>query len=179
MPPSVMLQSTTFLFKPACCFAAVNPPGTAYTLNEAGPPDTISCPEDRYGPGLKKQRACVPRPPGYTTNGTVGQRSVRACGKKPATGTATEIKHLHWSVVGIMIPTCAPLVGLQSATTHPALGEHVGQKGYAGQAHHIPGWDFPHKQSPGKLLDSVAAAKLANQSFPGRYYAYMMPSSIP
>jgi len=69
------------MFKPACRTAAVNPPGTAYTLNEAGTPNTTTCPENSYGPGLKKQRACVPCPPGYTTNGTVGRTSVRACGK--------------------------------------------------------------------------------------------------
>jgi len=80
------------MFKPAWCNAAVNPPGTAYTLNEAGTLSTTTCPQDSYGPGLKKQRACVPCPPGYTTNGTVGRTSVRACGKEPATGTATPDK---------------------------------------------------------------------------------------
>jgi len=93
------------MFTPNCCTAAVNPPGTAYTLNEAGTPDTTTCPQDSYGPGLKKQRACVPCPPGYTTNGTVGQTSVRACGKEPATSTATG-KKLQLSVAEFITYEC-------------------------------------------------------------------------
>jgi len=115
MLPVVMPQSTASMFTPDCFMAAVNPPGTAYTLNEAGTPNTTTCPEDSYGPGLKKQRACVPCPPGYTTNGAVGQRSVRACGKEPA----TKKRWLKQSRQFIFT-TCAPAVGLQSTPTPSA-----------------------------------------------------------
>jgi hypothetical protein len=81
---------------PACCIAAagccchtaclvlapVNIAGTSYTVDAAGNIVVTACPQDTYGPGMKKQRACVPCPPGYTTNGATGQSSAAACGKQ-------------------------------------------------------------------------------------------------
>lgn len=70
---------------------AVNPPGTFYALINDNPnsPTAVACPSHTYGPGLKKQRACVPCPPGYTTEKVVGEaitpqtgQSLKsACGK--------------------------------------------------------------------------------------------------
>ncbi len=68
----------------------MNPPGSYYTLvNEE--PSAVKCPQNTYGPGLKKQRACVPCPPGYTTQavnkdtGAIefldGRSSKSACGE--------------------------------------------------------------------------------------------------
>jgi hypothetical protein len=41
----------------------------------------VKCGVDSYSPGLKKQRACVPCPTGFTTNGTVGATSPTQCCK--------------------------------------------------------------------------------------------------
>lgn len=61
---------------------AVNLPGFFYTFSSSGGPSATLCPENSYSPGLRKQRACVPCPTGFTTNGQTGQRSLTACGKQ-------------------------------------------------------------------------------------------------
>jgi hypothetical protein len=59
---------------------AVNLPGTYYTIDAlAGTVGAVTCPVDTYGPGLRKQRACVPCPPNYVTNGKTGQTSPMQC----------------------------------------------------------------------------------------------------
>jgi len=57
----------------------VNVPGYFYSADASGNPSSTICPVDTYGPGLRKQRACVPCPPGYTTRGQTGSTSTRAC----------------------------------------------------------------------------------------------------
>jgi hypothetical protein len=59
---------------------AVNAPGHFFALGSAGAVSAVECPPDTYCPGLKKQRACVPCPTGFTTNGLTGQYSPAACG---------------------------------------------------------------------------------------------------
>mgnify|MGYP001810299316 CR=1 FL=1 len=83
---------------PAACLVdppSVNPAGTYFTFDEATKePGVAMCPVNTYGPGLKKQRACVPCPSGYTTDfstsGVItqrtGQSSKSACGKCIARG---------------------------------------------------------------------------------------------
>jgi len=60
----------------------VNLPGYSYEL--VGPdsdPRANPCPADTYQFGLRKQRACVPCPPGLGTENKTMQTSVAACGK--------------------------------------------------------------------------------------------------
>jgi hypothetical protein len=64
-----------------CSCPAVNTPGTYYQLNATGSPTAVTCPQDSYSPGLRKQRACVPCAPGFTTAGLSAQRSSQACGE--------------------------------------------------------------------------------------------------
>jgi hypothetical protein len=64
---------------PAIC-PAVNVRGTFYALDAAtNTPTATECPVDTFGPGLKKQRACLPCPPGYTTNGGVRKTKSSEC----------------------------------------------------------------------------------------------------
>jgi hypothetical protein len=90
---------TCMLSAPAACLGdppAVNPAGTYFTFDEqTKEPGVATCPANTYGPGLRKQRACVPCPSGYTTdfigtNGVItqrtGQASKSACGKCTARG---------------------------------------------------------------------------------------------
>ena len=72
--------SLTALLLPIPCLAAVNLPGFYYTLDN-NQPGAVQCPINTYGPGLKKQRACVPCPTGFTTNGRVQQTMPHACGE--------------------------------------------------------------------------------------------------
>lgn len=67
----------------------VNPPGTYYNPTN-GEPGAVWCGPNTYGPGLKKQSACVPCPGGYKTdkaddNGVItaqsGQALKSACGE--------------------------------------------------------------------------------------------------
>lgn len=61
---------------------AVNLPGFYYFANfSAGVVASSLCPEDTYGPGLRKQRACVPCPVGFSTVGRAGRAAPTACGK--------------------------------------------------------------------------------------------------
>lgn len=60
---------------------AVNLPGYSYDITAAGTPSATLCPLNTYGPGMKKQRACVPCPTGFTTNGKLGQTSANTCGE--------------------------------------------------------------------------------------------------
>lgn len=62
---------------------AVNLPGFYYFANfSAGVVASSLCPEDTYGPGLRKQRACVSCPVGFSTVGHAGRATPTACGKK-------------------------------------------------------------------------------------------------
>lgn len=61
-----------------CACAAVNLPGFYYTLDN-NVPGAVQCPVNTYGPGLKKQRACVPCPTGFTTNLKIQQTLPTAC----------------------------------------------------------------------------------------------------
>jgi hypothetical protein len=65
---------------------AVNLPGFSYsiTVNAVTGTSDVSavlCPENTYSPGLKKQRACVPCPTGFTTKGMTGMTRPEACSK--------------------------------------------------------------------------------------------------
>ena len=60
---------------------AVNVAGTSYSVDASGNPSATTCPADTYGPGLRKQRTCVPCPPGYTTNTLTGQPRASSCCK--------------------------------------------------------------------------------------------------
>jgi hypothetical protein len=60
----------------------VNLPGTSYSISADGATiDMTTCPVNTYSPGLKKQRACVPCPTGYTTNFVTGAVSPTQCSK--------------------------------------------------------------------------------------------------
>lgn len=59
--------------------SCVNVAGTFYSVDASGNPSATTCPVNTYGPGQRKQRACVPCPPGYTTNGATGQSRATAC----------------------------------------------------------------------------------------------------
>jgi hypothetical protein len=82
---------------PCCCrfvccaviWRSVNAAGTSYTVDAAGNIVVTTCPQDTYGPGMKKQRSCVPCPSGYTTRGATGQTTAAACGK-------SLLKMLRW-----------------------------------------------------------------------------------
>ncbi len=65
---------------PALPWLAVNLPGYSYSADASGNPDQAVCPINTYGPGLRKQRACVPCPPGYVTQATT-QSKASACGE--------------------------------------------------------------------------------------------------
>lgn len=58
--------------------ACVQLPGFYYTIDN-GNPGAVQCPVNTYGPGLKKQRACVPCPTGFTTDLRVQQTMPTAC----------------------------------------------------------------------------------------------------
>jgi hypothetical protein len=63
---------------------AVNVPGSYYTLSISGSSISVgqvTCPADTFSPGLKKQRACVPCPSGYTTEGVMGAVVPTQCGE--------------------------------------------------------------------------------------------------
>jgi len=57
----------------------VNVAGTYYVQNADGTVGAVTCPVDTYSPGLKRQRACVPCPTGYTTFGVMGATSPTQC----------------------------------------------------------------------------------------------------
>lgn len=60
--------------------ACVNDKGYYYSINPTtSDPSATICPVDSYGPGLRKQRACVPCAPGYITNGATGSTVATAC----------------------------------------------------------------------------------------------------
>lgn len=59
----------------------VNNPGTYYSAAADGISNIVAtdCPVDTYSRGLRKQRACVPCPPAYTTNGATASTNSSAC----------------------------------------------------------------------------------------------------
>lgn len=60
--------------------ACVNLPGTFYTIDgTSGEVGASVCPVNTYGPGFRKQRACVPCPTNYKTNGLTGRTSPMQC----------------------------------------------------------------------------------------------------
>lgn len=62
--------------------SAVNLPGTFYTIDAvSGEVGALVCPVNTYGPGFRKQRACVPCPTNYKTNGLTGRTSPMQCGR--------------------------------------------------------------------------------------------------
>jgi hypothetical protein len=61
---------------------AVNMAGYSYELTSSGVAYAALCPRNTYSPGMKKQRACVPCPTAFTTNGKTGQMSANACGER-------------------------------------------------------------------------------------------------
>jgi len=66
------------------CIIAVNNRGFFYVYEiVAGNPSprAVICPVDTYGRGLRKQQACVPCPPGFTTNNVTGRGSSEDCGE--------------------------------------------------------------------------------------------------
>jgi hypothetical protein len=78
--------------------ACVNTPGNYYVIDATGQNVTqVPCPINTYGPGLKKQRACVPCPTGFTTNLMTSRFSPTACSKfasqlpRAATGVNTDL----------------------------------------------------------------------------------------
>lgn len=80
------LNPTTF--DPAV-IAAVNLPGYYYALGSGGDPQALPCPVDTYQPGLRKQRACVPCPPGYTSLNRTMQTNFWSCGESQCTADDT------------------------------------------------------------------------------------------
>jgi len=64
-----------------CLLLSVNLPGYSYDINALGKLSATKCPVDTYSPGMKKQRACVPCPTGFTTKGRTGAVAPTACGK--------------------------------------------------------------------------------------------------
>jgi hypothetical protein len=70
---------------PLLLLLSVNVPGTYYTVVSTWNStsiDQVLCPDNTYGAGFKKQRACVPCPTGFTTNGLVGATAPSACGEQ-------------------------------------------------------------------------------------------------
>lgn len=68
----------------------VNNAGYYYTITTnatTGEPivGAVICPVDTYSPGLKKQRACVPCPTGFSTKNQTGSRKPTDCGACGAT----------------------------------------------------------------------------------------------
>jgi len=62
--------------------STVNLPGTFYTIDgTSGEVGASVCPVNTYGPGFRKQRACVPCPTNYKTNGLTGRTSPMQCGR--------------------------------------------------------------------------------------------------
>jgi hypothetical protein len=82
--PQVVVRPrfTTLTLHNPCCLPAVNMPGYSYSINSAGQPSASLCPLNTYSPGMKKQRACVPCPTGFSTNGRTGASSPTACGER-------------------------------------------------------------------------------------------------
>jgi hypothetical protein len=70
----------TVLCLPALPVPAVNLPGHFYTVNNGEPSQDV-CPINTYGPGLRKQRACVPCPPGYSTLDQTARSKASDCGE--------------------------------------------------------------------------------------------------
>jgi hypothetical protein len=66
--------------RPPACLPAVNVPGTYIQYDPSGTPSAVTCPQDTYSPGFRKQRACVSCPPGFTTRGNNSSTSSSACG---------------------------------------------------------------------------------------------------
>lgn len=101
------------------CLPAVNLPGFSYSVDSRGNPSVLRCPVNTYGPGLKKQRACVPCPTGFSSNGKDGQSSSAACGKRlqvPAT-----VQHRTQSAAGLSLPK--PTSNCHAISCDMALGE--------------------------------------------------------
>jgi hypothetical protein len=93
---------------------AVNAAGTSYSVDAAGNIVVAACPQDTYGPGMKKQRSCVPCPPGYTTNGATGQTTAAACGESWSCATPLAASRLSCC----FLPgdqTCFEMLGWQGA----------------------------------------------------------------
>lgn len=63
------------------CLPAVNVPGTYIQYDASGTPSAVTCPQDTYSPGFRKQRACVACPSGFSTRGNNGSTSSSACGE--------------------------------------------------------------------------------------------------
>lgn len=70
---------TTLGRRAASIRGCVNSPGYVFVVDAAGNPGAAPCQQDSFSPGLKKQRACVPCPPSYTTNGLTGRSSFGDC----------------------------------------------------------------------------------------------------
>jgi hypothetical protein len=81
MPAQHYITHASWLSAASGCAPAVNIAGTYFAYGVDGSPKSVECPTDSYGPGLRKQRACVPCPPGYTTAGVTGSVSISACGE--------------------------------------------------------------------------------------------------
>jgi hypothetical protein len=76
-----------------CCCPAVNQPGFSYSIDSTGTPSAVLCGPGTYSPGLKKQRACVPCPSGFTTDGQSGARLPSACGRRLLSSVWCCLKH--------------------------------------------------------------------------------------
>ena len=70
------------MLAPACAAAVltVNSRGYAYTTSGTSIGQEL-CPEDTYGPGFKKQRACAPCASGFTTDGLTARWRPDQCGE--------------------------------------------------------------------------------------------------
>jgi len=62
--------------------AAVNLPGTYYAVDASGQAAAVLCPPHQYGPGLRKQRACVDCPVPITDL-RPGKMLPSSCGEEP------------------------------------------------------------------------------------------------
>jgi hypothetical protein len=91
-----------------CC--AVNLPGYSYSITSVNGLSIVSaerCPVNTYSPGLKKQRACVPCPTGFTTKGLDGRTRPEDCSESQAhLSSPLSCSKLHTHDSSLQCPHC-------------------------------------------------------------------------
>jgi hypothetical protein len=84
-------------------YPAVNLPGAFYSISTDGQTiDQQDCPANSYGAGLKKQRACVPCPTGYSTMGATAKTAATDCGECAPAHNCSTTSH----------PSCTPTASM-------------------------------------------------------------------
>jgi hypothetical protein len=142
------------------CCAAVNVPGSSYSVDAAGNPSSTTCPINTYGPGLKKQRACVPCPTGFITDPSkvdVLRTSPTQCCKfqmnpcccKLASGTSSAA---FWSVFKTL-----RLLLILSTLAHSLLASCAWCRAQHASAHHAQVLTASARQCPRPVCHAMTA----------------------